>query len=325
MGTVIPQEFGYPPLGGASQYILLALSQLGMFAVPSFLFVSGCFFAYASGGDQSKLSFKTVLAGLRHIFWPYLIWSIIFYFVIYVGQNTTYSISGYLKNLIVGYPFDFIPLLAFFYVLSPVLIRLGRQFGYILIGLIALYQITLLNLIYPGILGFLFPGWLHVLVPPVIRHTMADWGIYFPLGVVYSLHAKSLSPQFIRFKWILVSAIAVMYIVAYLNAASVLVFPLADHICPLLFLLTFTIVKRNSIPIVRNLEKIGKRSYGLYLTNLIVLYIILLLIKVLFPGLLSYQLLLLPFLFGFALLIPLTFMISMEHLPIYRVYPYIFG
>jgi hypothetical protein len=325
MGIVIPQEFGYPPLGGTSQLFLLALSQLGMFAVPSFLFVSGCFFAYASRGDQSKLSYKTVLAGLRHIFWPYLIWSIIFYFVIYIGQDTTYSISGYLKNLIVGYPFDFIPLLAFFYVLSLILVRLCKHFGWILIGLIALYQITLLNLVYPGILGFIFPGWVHVLVPPVIGHTIAEWGIYFPLGLVYSLNANRLAPQLLRFKWLLVSTIAVTFIVAYLNAATVLVFPLADHICPLLFLLTFTIVKRNSIPMVRNLEKIGKRSYGLYLTNLIVLYIILLLIKVLFPGLLYYQLLLLPFLFGFALLIPLTFMINLEHLPIYRVYPYVFG
>ncbi len=253
MGTVIPQEFGYPPVGVISQLFLLVLSQLGMFAVPSFLFVSGCFFAYASRGDQSKLSYKTVLTGLRHIFWPYLIWSIIFYYIIYIGQGIIYPISGYLKNLIVGYPFDFIPLLAFFYVISLILVRLCKHIGWILIGLIALYQITLLNLVYPGILGFIFPSWVYFLKPPVISHTMAEWGIYFPLGLVYSLNANRLSPQLIRFKWLLVSSIAITFIVAYLNAASVLVFRLADHICPLLFLLAFTIVKRNSIPMVRNL------------------------------------------------------------------------
>src|SRR3990172_12585959 len=98
---------------GWQVYFLSFLQGLGILAVPTFLFISGSFVAYAAQGDPPHLSRKFLLSSLRHILIPYMIWSLVFYIFIYFYLDVQISILGYLKNLIVGYPFHFVPLLVF--------------------------------------------------------------------------------------------------------------------------------------------------------------------------------------------------------------------
>jgi hypothetical protein len=76
---------------------------------------------------------------------------------------------------------------------------------------------------------------------------------------------------------------------------------------------------------VRELEYVGKRAYGLYLTDLIVIDTSLLIIRAFLPWMIMYQIILQPLLFSLALTIPLSLMNGIESLPKRSVYRYVFG
>jgi peptidoglycan/LPS O-acetylase OafA/YrhL len=319
-------RLGYPPPSQGWLYsILLILKQLGIFAVPTFLFISGCFFSYSARGVNPKLSWKVVWAGLKHLLWPYLFWSIAFYIWIHFRWHEVYTPLGHLKNLAVGYPYNFIPLIAFYYVLSPILVRLARRFGFVLVVVIGLYQLILLNMVYPGTLGFTFPVWMGFLAPPVIRSTLALWAIYFPLGLVYSANARALLPQLQRFRWAILATAIAFFMISLLDLFSIWRFPLASFICPPLLLFFSLTLQRDSIPMARELEKIGRKAYGLYLTHLLVLDLVLFVVHLLLPWLFNSQALLQPILLTLALVGPLLLMNGGMRLPSRPVYRYVFG
>jgi surface polysaccharide O-acyltransferase-like enzyme len=312
-------------IGGVWGVLLLVLVQLGIFAVPVFLFISGSFFVYAARGSDPKLSYKTVWSGLKNILWPYLIWSVAFYVLIYVLNGERYSLLGYVKNLIVGYPNNFVPLMMFFYLLSPMIVKVGKRHGLALLVMAGLYQIFLLNVVYPGILGFAFPHWTWYFTPPVLRTTMALWGIYFPLGVIYSLHSKRINPVLYQLRWLLGITTALLFMLAVINEVLISGVAIAASLAPLFFMLCIPVIKRESIPFYRQLENIGRRAYGLYLTNLVVLNLIILAVQAIASWLNAYQLLLLVALVFLALEIPVLLMRSVERLPRLGVYRYMFG
>jgi hypothetical protein len=319
-------KWGYPPLEKWGTILITAFGQLGWIAVPTFLFISGGFFAYAAQGNPPRLTYKVVLANLLHILWPYLIWSIIFYILLFLGHGEKFSLFGYVKNLIVGYPFNFVPLIVFYYLLSPILVLLMNRFGWVpVITIIAGYQIFLINIVNSGILGLSFPEWMNIFVPPVLSRTMADWGVYFPLGLIYSLKIKNISPWLEKYKWVFAVFTLIFYILSVIKTVSNIGFPFVEFIFPLAFVLFSTSINRNSIPMVRELEYVGKRAYGLYLTDLIVIDTSLLIIRAFLPWMIMYQIILQPLLFSLALTIPLSLMNGIESLPKRSVYRYVFG
>jgi peptidoglycan/LPS O-acetylase OafA/YrhL len=325
MGTVIPQQLGYPPVTGVSGFLLVALQQLGPFGVPIFLFISGCFVVYVAQNGTLWQSYKVTLARLRNVLVPYVVWSIVFYILIYEQLGQSYTFFGYVKNLLVGYPFNFVPLLVFYYLLSPLLVRLGKHYGAVMIAAIGLYQLILINLVHPGMLGFGFPDWMQVFVPRVVSTTLADWAIYLPLGIVYSLHSKSILPWLRKVRWVLVGATAVLLVLDILYEASILNAPLAGSLAPIPLIGLIPLIKRESIPMLEPLEWVGRMSYGLYLTNLIVADAIIWLLQYVWPSLLSFQVLLEPLLFVATLGIPLVLMRSLSRLPMRGAYHYVFG
>jgi len=89
-------------------YGLSFLSGLGIFAVPIFLFLSGCFFAYAASRDHRlRSNYKVVWVNVWHVAFPYLIWTLIFYVEIFFLHQERYSLPEYIKNILAGYPFNF--------------------------------------------------------------------------------------------------------------------------------------------------------------------------------------------------------------------------
>ena len=76
--------------------------------------------------------------------------------MIFFLNDQKYTLLEYLKNFIVGYPYNFVPLLIFYYLISPILVRLSKKYGLIVIVVIAAYQFFLINLLNPGITGFYF-------------------------------------------------------------------------------------------------------------------------------------------------------------------------
>ena len=272
----------------AFRFSLVALRTLGIIAVPIFLFLSGGYLAYALQASNPGHAYRTVGLGLRFILVPYLLWSLIFYVLLALLYDARFTFPEVIKNLLVGYPFNFIPLLVFFYLLAPLLLPVARRLPWLLLGGIAAYQLFSVAVLQPGELGFTLPEWTIRLTLPGLRLTLALWGIYFPLGLVCGIHAESLTPRLKALRAPLLAAAIAAYGAAVLHELSLLYSPLAELICPVLAVLLMPVIARESIPFARNLERLGIRAYGIYLTNLILLSLALESARRWVPGLFIY-------------------------------------
>jgi fucose 4-O-acetylase-like acetyltransferase len=306
-------------------FTLVFFHRLGKVAVPLFLFVSGSFIAYAARGNPPKLSWQSVQSALRRLLLPYLVWSLLFYALIYFQRGERYDLVGYAKNLLVGYPFHFVPLLIFYYAISVPLARIAKSYGLLLIAALAVGQLWFIGVEYPGTLGFDLPGWAQQLSVPVLGGTLALWAIYFPLGMVYSLNSKSIQPWLERARWPLLAFTLIFFGLDVLHTANTLHMPLAVHLYPLSFVLLMMLVKRQEIPKVEAFEYLGKRSYGLYLTHLIVIDVVIWVLQGALPSLLTYPLLVVLPIFALALTSPLLMMAAVAATPTRNVHRYVFG
>ncbi len=305
--------------------ILVMLHRSGKPAVPLFLFISGSFIAYAARGNPPKLSWHTARSSILRLLWPYLVWSMVFYLLVFVQRGEAQSPLGYVKNLLVGYPFHFIPLLIFYYAISPLLAPLSRRFGLALLLVIGAYQVVLIMIEYPGTLGITLPSWADYLSPPILGGTLALWAIYFPLGMVIGLNLKQVKPVLRRFVWVLAAVTILFYALDVLDTAALADFPAAVHIYPLTLVLMAPLVSRNAIPAVKSFEAVGKNTYGVYLTHLIVIDLALLVIYTFAPWLLPLPLLTVAIVFVLALGIPMLVMDLMARGRARSVYRYMFG
>lgn len=325
LSVAAAQDAGFHGPAGWERLFLRILLQVGVFAVPAFLFVSGSFWAYAAQGESPKLSYRLVWTGLRRLLWPYAVWSLLFYVTLYFCSGSAYSIAGYLKNLVVGFPYHFVPLLAFCYAVSPILVSVSRRLGWVIIGGIVMGQLVLINIVVPGSLGLRFPDWMEVLSPPILRNTLADWGAFFPLGLVYSLRARQAGPVLARFKWVSAAATVGLFVLSVLEAVNPVRVRLVGFLAALCFMFFLPCIRREAIPLGQSLEKVGTRSYGLYLSSFVVLLVVLTVAKAVMPGVLRYPTLCLPFVLAAAIAIPLVLMSSLQRTPARRLYPFIFG
>ncbi len=325
MGLLGLSRLGYPALPEGWRFTLTAVQALGAFAVPIFFVVSGSFMAYAAR-SAPRLSPSFVWKSVRHIIWPYVVWSLLYYALMAVYQGERTSAPGYLKNLAVGYPFHFVPLLIAFYVLSPLLIPLARRFSWLLLAAFGLFQLFLLALRDPGLFGFAFPAQLGVLFPPVLGNPLADWAIYFPIGLVFGLHAAQWKPWLLRLRWAFVAATALLFVLGLLDVAGVVVAPWARFLCPAPLMFVLPTIERRAIPAVGQLEMVGKRSYGLYLTHLIVMNLVLMALEWIGGQTVVLVVLIFPLLLVAGLLVPMWLMGSFQQRGATRkVYRYVFG
>jgi peptidoglycan/LPS O-acetylase OafA/YrhL len=212
----------------------------------------------------------------------------------------------YIKNLLVGYPFNFVPILVAWYIISPIISRSSKPFAMVLIIGIGIYQIILINLLTPGILGIIFPEWMNILIPKVLGTPIAQWGLFFPLGLFISLYSESIIPWIKKFKFLFIGLTITLFGISIASSLSLLMAPWWISLaCPLSFMPLLPLIRRKQIPFFHFMEKIGVNSYGIYLTNLIILEVCLFLIKLIMPWLLNLTIILLLVLFTITLSIPL--------------------
>ncbi len=312
------------PVEGSWLKFLILLQALGAFAVPAFLFISGAFLSYAA----REMSFTFVRTSLERILWPYVIWSTVIYGLVLLMDDVRPQLFLYVKNLLVGYPYHFVPLLIFWYVTAPLVVRIGKRHGVLLLVAIGLYQTFLLALRSPETFGAPgpLPYWMRVFQPSVLSTSMAEWAVYFPLGLVLSQHAAALRPRLRRARWLAVAATAVLFVLGVLNAFEVVDAPWARFAAPVPLMFVLPVVDRNSIPLLRGFEVIGRRSYGVYLAHFAVINVVALLVSRLNLGLDSWPLMVFPMFFVSALGGALLLMDAMTRVgPGRSVYRYVFG
>jgi peptidoglycan/LPS O-acetylase OafA/YrhL len=213
-----------------------------------------------------------VRSSLERILWPYLIWSLIFYTLMYAATAATEPLTRYIKDLVVGYPYHFVPLLVFWYVATPALVWIGRRRGALLLLAIVAWQAWLLVVRFPEMFGLTgkLPQWAATTLPPVLATTMSEWGVYFPIGLVLSLHSAALKPALERWRLVSIVAVAVLFGLGLLNAFGFVDAPWARLAAPLPLMFVLPTIDRTSIPWLDAFERLGRRSYGIYLVHFVV-------------------------------------------------------
>jgi peptidoglycan/LPS O-acetylase OafA/YrhL len=316
---------GLLPPAGLVHVVLVVLQELGAIAVPIFLFLSGGFIVYAVRGRALPVAYRIVVPTLRFIIVPYLVWSLIFYVVAYMLQVQRLPLLEYVKGLLVGYPFNFVPLLVFFYLLGPWLVLAIQRHPWLLLAAVLAYQAFLLNVISPGSLGVEFPSWTWWLSPPVLRATLAKWAIYFPLGVVYGLHGKAIL-EFLRRAWLPLAATGIaLYGLRVAGVIQGWDARALGMVCPIPLILLCLLIKRENIPLAGRIEQYGTKSYGLYLTNLIVISLLLAGMQIAAPWLLQHLIVVIPVLFFVTLHLPFWVMTLADRSPARLIQRYVFG
>jgi peptidoglycan/LPS O-acetylase OafA/YrhL len=316
---------GHLPPPGWQRFLLEALRGLGLVAVPTFLFISGGFIAYAMQGKDLRSAYRTVFLGLRHIIVPYLLWSLVFYVLVFALRGERYAPQDYLRHLVVGYPYNFVPIVVFFYVASPLLVRAATRSPMILLLAIALYQLFTANVLRPGILGVTFPEGARLLTIPGLRLSIAIWGVFFPLGMVFGLHSRTWQRVVGRVWWTLAVGAVVTFTLAVLHETSFVALPLAGVLFPVFAVLLMPLLPREAIPFLPSLEALGKRAYGLYLTNLVFLNVALIAVQAGIPWLYDQLLVLVPLLIVFTMFAMRILVAGLERFPTPSAQRYVLG
>jgi peptidoglycan/LPS O-acetylase OafA/YrhL len=305
--------------------ILLAIKEIGVLAVPIFLFLAGAFMMYSLMNKSIREGYRVIIPTLKNAVIPYLVWSVLYYIVAYLMYQESYSLLGYVKNLLVGYPYNFVPILVFFILISPILSWLSRRYPVFLFVFFALYQIVLLNIQLPGSLGFVFPGWLSIIAPPVLSLPFTLWAIFYPFGMIYIQNAekyKSIAKPLIP---LIIIASLGLYILAALRETGIIKFQLAEWLLPIVTIFLLPFIKRKSIPLLPFFENLGKRSYGIYFMNLVIIKILVHLSANLFPAVYKVETVLVILLAAITIFTTTKLMAAIEKGSTRRYYRYIFG
>ena len=298
-----------------------------------FLFVAGYFIAYAASGDRQDLSWQIIVTRLKNLLWPWLIWSVIMT-VGHTVQGRSLSLGSFLANLFIQY--YFVPLLMFYYLLAPFIVRWARVHTRRLLVGAAIVQTLAILLFYARVYWSGFPtnfnSWIDLGPFQCLR-----FAFYLPFGVVCGMFPQAVNTTFIRFKpllpWLTLlffGCSALESLAAYNLGGSY--WPiggdqtrLSAALFSISLILCFVAFDNIPIPFKRTLSKLGTHSYGLYLSHYLMLGITARVIVVAFPWIRLQEWLYLSILFILTVVLCRTLMESVARLPTKRYYRLLFG
>lgn len=328
----------FEQMGSLAYYSLLLVQQLIMFSVPTFLFVSGYFMAFATKRQASTVSWKIVGSRIWLLLIPYVLWSLLF-FAGDFAQGAVRSLPGYLELLITGGTspaYYFVPLLIQLYLLSPLLVPLAKRRPLFMLLVAGAIQLAVRTLVYLDTLGVSL-GAAEGLLGLTQSWLFPSHLLWFTAGVVVGFHLDAFKTVLVRFKWgfLIVALIALpLGVVEWqwvLQRSSETWLPiretLLDSLYAAAFIMAFLGFGDLSLPFPEVLGELGSKSYGVYLVHSPVLEYGARGIYALAPWLLAYQFLFVPVLIILGVGVPLLFMAAVEwrRSPVRGSYRYIFG
>jgi peptidoglycan/LPS O-acetylase OafA/YrhL len=327
----------YDEIGSLGYYILLAARQLPRFSVPAFLFVSAVFVAYAARGSQGVLTWKMIRIRIVNLVIPYLIWSLVI-FLLEILQGQRQPPLTYLGRLLAGaavVPFYFVPLLAQLYLLSPFLARWAKKSWASLLAAAAVIEFSLMAVDYIRLFNQEFPV-LNALAIATPLWLFTNHILFFILGLVYGLNPEAFKPfleKTARFLWPGLIAFALLSLVEHQVFTQVIFkewrgdfvrgFWLELYTLCIIFL--FLLPSTGQVPLAAFLNKIGKMSYGIYLSHLVFINLAARAIYNLLPALLAYQVIFVIILFAIGVGFPVLMMDTIVKTPARAAYRYLFG
>lgn len=326
----------FDQLGSPTYFALRGIEQLIIFAIPSFLFVSGFFIAISTGRNQHTIGWKLVLNRVKDLLIPFLLWSILI-LALDILQGEQFGLLQIVQTIIFGQvadPYYFVPVLIQLYLLAPFLVPLAKNRWQLLLLFAGLLQLFVLFLRYLAVLNAV-----PIALEPIMFLTR-NWFFpgfifWFCFGIVTGFQLQSFKELFYRYRWFFVSGMVLFFILGMAEWEFLLgisgqdwIGPretLVDHIYAGLFLLSYLSFDNFQLPLSKQISNLGTKSYGIYLAHSPALEYTARLIYHLIPGLLAYQILFQGVLYIMGLGIPLAMMEAVNRSPFRRYYKYIFG
>ena len=324
-------------IGGFPYYVLRLMEQLIIFCIPAFLFVSGFFIAIATGRSRETIAWSVVWARLKNLLIPYLLWTFIILAMQVILEGHNLSVRRLFLDVFTGTTNEvmyFVPLLVQFYLLSPLLVWMAKKNWKLLLVLALIIQFGVQFLAYPMFLGLDFP-WATILLNLTPKWFFPTRILWFTLGIIIGFYLEQFKTFLSRYRWVflLIALVAIpLGVIEWewffrLSGQEWLAVRETnlDNIFSLAVILSFLAFADARLPLEKTIERLGGKSYGIYLTHAIFITYTAKLIYHLSPRLLGYQLVLLPIflLVGFAG--PLALMAVFERTSLRRYYKYVFG
>lgn len=326
----------YSQMGTVSYFALRTMEQLAVFAIPAFLFVSGIFIAFATPRSKSTVGWHVVGARLKGLLIPYLIWSLLI-FALYALQGRVFAPKAYAVLLLTGKTnpvYYYIPLLAQYYLLSPLLVYLARKSWLPLLIVAGIIQLAVILSYYPFLLGMEQPTLLalNTLVPKWFFPSRIFW---FTLGIVVGFHRQQVQQSIIRYKWALLALALVLIPIGIIEWETIYSLSgkdwiphretLLDSVYSLAVIFGFLAFAGSALPASRQLSDLAGKSYGIYIVHSPVMELVSRTIYHLAPWILGVQLLFQPIIIAAGLGVPLLLMWAVNKSPGRRYYRYLFG
>ena len=333
----------YDLVGSVQYYIFLAIRQLGSFAVPSFLFISGFFIGYAAQGERSTVKWRTIYSKIVALVIPYLIWSGIVYIsdamLGVVHPPVSYLTFLFTTGAIVNGPYYYIPLLCYLYILSPLIIQLAKTNWKIVLIITGLIQLCTLIVSYLSlfILDSPFLHFLQILTPDWV---FLRWIFFFTIGIVFCFQMDPLKQWLEQNKQILLVLAIGLWVMNIVEAEvrfrllrtdwfpNAGINTLTYNLFSIIFILAFLAFSKVSIPYSNILTQLSSKSYGIYLIHYLAIEFTAKSIYHFAPWILGQEWLFQPILILFGLGGPLLLMsitIRLQRVMPVRYYRYIFG
>lgn len=256
-------------------YLFIVTDQIGKFAIPAFMVISGYFTAYAAGGGKRDLPWSVIRTRVEALLWPWLLWSLI----MMAGQSLqgrAISLVEFGRMLFIQY--YFIPLLFFYYLLAPLIVRRARRDLAHLLVVSAILQALGIGLFYGRVYWSDFPAglksWVDLGPLQYLR-----FAFYFPFGLACGMFPRAIRERLHRFRPLLPWIVPILLALSVAEAA--LAYRMGGAVWPIggdqtkltsaLFstalLACFAAFDRLTLPFQRTATQIGIRSYGLYLAH----------------------------------------------------------
>lgn len=324
-------------IGSPEYFFLRTIEQVIIFCIPAFFFVSGYFIAVATGKNRSTVSWDVVWARLKMLLIPYLIWTFIILAMQVVLEGKVLTLRRLFSDVFTGSTNEvmyFVPVLTQFYLLSPLIVWLAKKNWKLLLMVVFVLQIGVQLLAYPMFLGLDMPNAaaLPALVP---KWTFLTKILWFPLGTIFGLNLERFKPFLLRWRWfflataVLAIPIGMLEWELFFRLSGQEWLPhretLVDTVYGITVILSFLAFAETKLPLPKQMERLGKESYGIYLTHALFITYTAKAIYHLTPQLLGYQLVLQPILILVGFAGPLLLMYAFERSPLRRYYKYIFG
>ena len=323
-------------MGSATYYGLRAIEQWVIFAIPTFLFVSGFFIAISAGRTKKAASWRVVLERVKNLAIPFLLWSLII-LSLELAQGAVYTPFEFIRTIGLGQTTDayyFVPVLIQLYLLSPFITPIARKNWKLLLVLSAILQISVALILYAHLLRLDIPflSWISWLGRPWF---FPGFTFFFSLGIVIGFHLPAFKDFLHRCRWLFLATLIILFIVGMIEWEMLLHWSGQDWIGPretiidqlyaLAFLFTYFGFDKVRLPFSRQIGNLGTKSYGIYLTHSPVLEYTSRILYHVAPVIFAYQIVFQPLLYLVGFGLPLLLMALFNRSPSRRFYSYAFG